>query len=282
MATVMGLSSRRTPRRAADLGRRDRPQKVDRLGEILSLGVIPRLLIAHSKPDIEPVTGHPLVQQEDVEQLAPVAVHEAAHVLLDRVESIMRRGIGAEDIFVDLLAPVARWIGREWDEDRLDFVQVSMALWRLQEVLRQIAASTSRADEGEEYRSALFAPMPGDQHSFGAAMIHECFTIAGWDAELMIDASRQQLIGTVAERRLDLLGLTLSCDSNIDRLASLIRAVRSVSMNPHLCILIGGRVPAEQPHIVALSGADGTAATAPAAIKLADRLVGMLRLAATA
>jgi len=281
MATVIGFGGKRRPRRSA-LSDRSPNRRTDKLGDILSLGVIPRLLIAHARPVDLPVEAHPLIRPDDIERLVPMAVHEAAHVLLDEVESVMRRGVAAEDIFVDLLAPVARRLGVAWEDDRLDFVQVSMALWRLQEVLRQVAASTTRPFEDDRTRSALFAPMPGDGHSFGTAMVHECFTIAGWDAELLIDPTLQSLTETIARQRFDLLGLTLSCDCHNDRVVSLIRAVRSVSMNPHLCIMIGGRLPQEQPQLAALCGADGTAATAPAAVKTAERLVGMLRLAASA
>jgi MerR family transcriptional regulator, light-induced transcriptional regulator len=279
MATIIGFGRRRLRRDAAPPRSR---RGVERLGEILSLGVIPRMLIAHTKPVDTPEDQHPLIRASDVEALVPAAVNEPAHMLLEHVEAIMRRGVSVEEIFVDLLAPVARLVGREWEEDRLDFIQVSMALWRLQEVLRQIAANTTRAEESDASFSALFAPMPGDQHSFGTTMVHECFAIAGWDAELLVEASLQQLIETVAQQRYDLLGLTVSCDCNNDRLASLIRAVRSVSKNPHLCIMIGGRLPEAQPNLVALSGADGTAASAPAAVKTAERLVGMMRMAATA
>lgn len=280
MATVIGFGGKRRPSR--NLSSERAPQRTEKLGEILSLGVIPRLLIAHAKPIDVPAEAHPLIGPEDIERLVPIAVHEAAHVLLEEVEAIIRRGVSAEDVFVDLMAPVARRVGLDWEEDRLDFVQVSMALWRLQEVLRQIAASTTRAFEDERPRSALFAPMPGDNHSFGTAMVQECFSIAGWDAELLVGPTLQALTESVARRRYDLVGLTLSCDCHNERLASLIRALRSVSMNPNLCIMIGGRVPQAQPQMAALCGADGTAVSAPAAVKAADRLVGMLRLAASA
>lgn len=281
MATVVGFGGNRRSRHNSASDRMP-PQRSERLGEILSLGVIPRLLIAHSKGTELPAQAHPLIGPEDVERLLPLAIHEAAHVLLEEVETIMRRGVSAEDVFVDLLAPVARRLGEGWEEDRLDFVQVSMALWRLQEVLRQIAANTTRGSEGDRVRSALFSPMPGDGHGFGTAMVHECFTIAGWDAELLVDPTLQTLTSAIAERRYDLLGLTLSCDCPDDRVASLIRAVRSVSMNPNLCVMIGGRVPQERSQLAAICGADGTAASAPAAVKVANRLVSVLRLAASA
>lgn len=252
--------------------------RTDHPEDILARSVIPRLMVPGFRPDWSEVAGKGTVCDADVTALVPIAVYGTAHELLEQVESVMRRGIAAETVFVELLAPVARWLGVEWEEDRLDFVQVSMALWRLQEVLRQVAAGAGRID-GPSPRSALFAPMPGDQHSFGAAMVQECFALAGWDAELLVGPSAAQINAAVAEQRYDLLGLTLTCDCPSGRLASLVRAIRSVSKNPQLCILIGGRAAIERPELATLAGADGTATDAGTAVRTAERMVDALRLA---
>lgn len=278
MATVLGFGGRRF-RRGSEEKRPNPPGR--KINDILSLGVIPRLLMAHSRPAEERTETRTLIRLEDVLELVPVAVDAPAHLLLEKVEAVMQRGVTAEEVFVDLLAPVARALGEDWKEDRLDFVQVSMALWRLQEVLRHIAASAPRA-EAAAARSALFAPMPGDQHSFGPAIVQECFTLAGWDAEMLAEDGTQPLIAAVADRYYDLLGLTVACDCHSDRLASLIKALRSVSRNPNLCIMIGGRLVDEQPQLVGQVGADGTAPTAVKAVDVAERLVETFRFAATA
>lgn len=281
MATAIGFGSQ-PERNRSEASRHDRPRRARHIGELLSLSVIPRLLVAHTDHRAVADPGQGLVDHADIERLGPVALNEAAHVLLDQVEAVMRRGVTAEEVFVDLLAPIARWMGREWEEDRLSFVDVSMGLWRLQEVLREIAAGAARADGRGTRNLALFAPMPGDQHSFGASMMQECFAIAGWDSELLINASNHALIDSVAERSFDLLGLTLSTDCPSARVADLIRTLRSVSRNPHLCVMIGGRVPAEHPDLVVLTGANGTAATAPEAVRTAARLIDSVRMAAIA
>jgi methanogenic corrinoid protein MtbC1 len=292
MATIIGFGGKRS-RGAPDRGSPDRgspdeawigqrPARRRRtIGEVLTLGVIPRLLLSQDRPPAEPAIGDPLISAQDIAQLAPIALNEPAPTLLDRVEAVMRRGVSAQEVFVDLLAPIARWMGEQWEEDRVDFVTVTMGLWRLQEVLRLVAGNTARADDPGR-RAALFAPMPGDDHSFGAVMVQECFDIAGWDTRLLVQPSQKALIDAVAARHFDLLGLTISCDCKVDRLLSLVHGLRSVSANPNLCIMIGGRVPAENPGLVALVGADGTASTAPEAVALADRLVHVTRMAATA
>jgi MerR family transcriptional regulator, light-induced transcriptional regulator len=281
MAIAVGFGSQ-PERNRNEASRRNRPRRPKHLGELLSLSVVPRFLVAHSDERVASNERKGLVAVDDIERLAPVALTESAHVLLDQVEAVMRRGVTAEEVFVDLLAPIARWMGREWDEDRLSFVDVSMGLWRLQEVLREIAAGAAREDGSGDRNAALFAAMPGDQHTFGASMMQECFAIAGWDSELLIEANNHALIDSVAERNFDLLGLTLTNDCPSTRVADLIRTLRSVSRNPRLCVMIGGRLPTEQPDMVVLTGANGTAATAPEAVRTAARLIDSMRMAATA
>jgi methanogenic corrinoid protein MtbC1 len=228
-------------------------------------------------PEPRDVPVLPVIGPGQAERIAELAVSLEAHRLLEIVESFLHRGVSAESLFIDLLAPAARHLGRGWEEDRLDFVDVTMGLWRLQEVLRDVASRAPRFDTAMTRGTALFAPMPGDQHSFGTAMVHECFALSGWDADMLGESSDGELLDLIADRAFDLLGLTLSQDDHIERVSALIRAVRSVSMNPRICILIGGRVCNANPALAAISGADGTAADAPGAVATADRLVRAAR-----
>lgn len=282
MATVIGFENGRAGK-DRDLGKASMDMAGEKgLAQLLSGDVIPRLLVAHARPSRPRRFAGASVSREEVTRFAPLAIHCEAGDLLDRVDEIMKRGIEVEQIFVELLAPAARLLGELWEDDRYDFLEVTMGLWRLQEVLREISSRTPRAYGGNSPRTAVFTPMPGDLHSFGPAMVQECFALAGWSADLLVSASHQEIVGTLADRHVDLLGLTLSHDTHIERAASLIRAIRSVSMNPYISIMVGGRVIADQPGLATLVGADGTADTAAGAVMVAERLVCAARLAASA
>lgn len=193
--------------------------------------------------------------------------------LVAEVDRHLRAGTPLEDLLVMLLAPAARIVGAGWDTDQLDFVDVTMALWRMQETLREISDRTPQARRGYPDRFALFAPMPGDQQGFGPALVEECFARAGWGTELLIDPSNADLLAAIGGSHCDLVALTVSCDCHIDALPSLVSAMRSLSPNPRLQVLLGGRVLTENPALAGRVGADGTAATATAALQLADGLV---------
>lgn len=255
-------------------------EQVSGIGAMLATDVIPKLLVAHTFDTLKPPVQASAIEPEEAARVASLAVDCEAHILLEIVEEMMRRDIGVERVFVELLAPAARHLGQEWEVDRLDFMQVSMGLWRLQEVMRELTARSRHAQPTGPNRTALFLACPGENHSFGAAMVQECFALAGWQADLLLEATNADLLDHVAGSSFDLVGLTVSCDCHIERLAATIRAVRSVSMNPGLRLMIGGRVPALDPGLVTRVGADGTAATATDAVLVAERLVDSARLTA--
>jgi methanogenic corrinoid protein MtbC1 len=242
---------------------------------VIEVEVIPRLLVAHFPVLVPSEPAAPAeVDPAEVERIAGLAVTLEAHELLAEVEQFVRRGVCIERVLVELMAPAARELGEAWKRDDLDFVEVTMALWRLQEVLREIAGRSPPGGRVQaDPRSALFSPYPTDQHSFGTVMIEECFARAGWDTDLLVDPSRADLLARLANRHFDLVGLTVSSDCHIAQLSSLVTAMRNVSQNSSVCVMLGGRALIERPAIAVEAGADGTAATALDALDLADSLI---------
>ncbi|OBX20598.1 hypothetical protein A9995_02525 [Erythrobacter sp. QSSC1-22B] len=213
-------------------------------------------------------------QPGEAERFATRPLELEADDLLTEVEVFVARGVSVESIMVDLLAPSARRLGELWEADECDFVDVTMGLWRLQEVMREIALrSPSLVRFFSAAPTVLFTPMPGDQHSFGALMVEEVFARSGWQSEVLFKPGRSELLANVAERSLDLVGLTLSCDCPTGTVAELIAAIRAVSPNTETRVIIGGPRVNADPGLVALVGADGTASDARSALALAQRLV---------
>lgn len=278
MASVFGMGSSALRNMIANpLGTRRRPveRRTDDLNHIVEHQMIPRLMLAHSHdPAPQPV--------KDVEPIAPgfaddfaisLLAWEADRVLIE-VEGLVDDGHDVQAIFLDLLAPAARKLGAMWEEDECDFVDVTMGLWRLQEVMREIASRTPPVERSMRAPArALFSPMPGDQHSFGALMIDEVFARAGWESEALIDPQRRELLTVISQKSFDLVGLTITNETPASALQSLIRAIRTVSANPATCIMIGGRMINARPEIAKEVGADGTAADSFSALEIAERMV---------
>lgn len=295
MASVIGVDSS-TPRSGWDGRKRSaggrmaaRPRttrhKPKELASLVEAEIIPRLLYAHRDKSEEMVAiGSTTISAAEAEAFARLPLTLEADELLMLVERYLERGVSPGSIFLYLLAPSARELGRLWDDDICSFVDVTMGLWRLQEVMREVAwrAPPPTGNHGGGL-SALFSTMPGEQHSFGTLMINECFARAGWDSEALIEPTAKELLAIVQARPFDLVGLTLSCECPSGEVRKLIKAVRSVSHNSQVRIMIGGRVVNADPSFVDAAGADGTAVDAQSALLFAEELVqGTQRLSAIA
>ncbi|MBI1402608.1 MAG: cobalamin B12-binding protein [Porphyrobacter sp.] len=252
----------------------------DHVNAIIECEIIPRLLMAHHTGAASPKSRRTRpIHPEDASRFAMLPLRLEAASLLEEVDAFIAEGSSVETICLALLAPAARMLGEMWDRDECDFLDVTMGLWRLQEVMREIAArAPADLPSLKVPRSALFAPMPGDQHNFGALMIEEVFSRAGWHSEALVKPERRDLLDRLAARPFDLAGLTLSRDCPSAALANLVRAMRNASANPRIAVLVGGRMINENPGIVEEVGADGTGADALAALETAEKLVKVTAL----
>jgi MerR family transcriptional regulator, light-induced transcriptional regulator len=214
------------------------------------------------------------IAQTDIDDFTELAVSGDAEALLDFIDHCLATGSSVETIYVELLAPAARKLGEMWEADSQDFVGVTMGLWRIQEILRELTTRIPpQAQPGPGQRSGLFSAMPGEQHSFGTLMVAECFQRAGWETDVLIEPTLSELTARYASQHFDMIGLTVSNDCPMETLASLIKTIRAVSCNPLIKVLLGGRVINDNPGLAQQCGADGTASDAKAAVLIADQLV---------
>lgn len=268
---VISAPIERVKRRAAGSD----PEPADAVNTIIESEIIPRLLMAHNTSN---TTGRSrrlrAITADEASRFALLPLRLEAASLLEEVDAFIAKGASVETICLDLLAPAARKLGEMWERDECDFLDVTMGLWRLQEVMREVAAR-SPADFGNLHMpyTALFSAMPGDHHSFGVMMIEEVFARAGWRSEAMVKPERRGLLDRLARQPFDLIGLTLARDCPRAALGNLIKAVRNVSANPRIIVLIGGQMINENPRIAIDVGADGTGADALSALDLANSLV---------
>ncbi len=249
--------------------------------------IIPRLLLAHralpagSAPGagalrhgVEMFEGLRLgPQASEVDRLAADSIHSDAWSVLRHVEAYLAQGTSVESLLVDLFAPAARRLGEWWEQDACDFIDVTMGLWRLQEVMHEVAAGLPDAPaRAPGARAALFAAAPGDTHVFGAIMAETCFRRAGWRTATALDCSAEQLEARVGESWFDLAGISVSTEDALAGLPLLIGRLRRASRNPQLVVMVGGWLFAQTPGLAERVGADGTSADARAAVGIADRL----------
>jgi methanogenic corrinoid protein MtbC1 len=246
------------------------------LSTLIESEIIPRMMVAHATQShcADRMELGTVIGADEVQAFVPLVMQVEADALLVHVEAILGRGVDFETLLVDLLAPTARLLGTLWDDDLCDFVDVTMGLWRLQEVVQEIAGRLpAERPPVAGGRRALFASMPGDQHSFGTIMIDEIFRHEGWLTDRLGDGEISDLLKRVENEWFDIIGLTVSRDCHIARLPSIIVALRNISRNPRVCVMVGGGIISADPGLALQVGADGTARDARHAPKVASELV---------
>lgn len=253
--------------------------RASRLIQTIEGEVIPRLMLQHRGLAAAPVAarGASRTGPAQVSELVRVILAGHADAPSAYVSRLLDSGVSIESIYLDLLAPAARHFGLLWEDDRTDFVQVTLGLRRLQELAHELSpAFTSELKPVEPGRRILLVPVPGDQHTFGSVIVAEFMRRAGWDVWDDPGASRDDIIQLVRNESFSVVGMSVSCDARLEGLASLIRVIRRNSRNRSVGIMVGGRPFLEHPERVALVGADVTASDGRQAVLQAQHLLALL------
>ncbi len=254
-----------------------------RLAEAIEREVVPRLVLAHRQTgQLEPtrVRETARLDRAEIEAFAHLILASHSDVAFDRIDSLLARGLTVECIYIDLLAPAARHLGDLWSDDVVDFVQVTLALGRLQQILRDLSPVLQEgARLSRSGRHILLAAVPGEQHTFGLVMVAEFFLHAGWNVEGGPMTSADEMALMVGRDWFDVVGLSLASDQRLGQLTANIRAIRSASRNRSLAVMVGGPIFIEHPEYVERVGADGMAASGHNAPEHAEALLVRVRAA---
>jgi len=242
--------------------------------------VIPRLMLAHgegtgpaglelgAQPDMTP-------DEEDVREFTHLALEHDESVSHSYLHELRARGASLESLFLNLLAPTAQRLGEMWEEDTADFVSVTVALGRLQHVthlLRQEFGGDSGYTGVDPRRRALMTSYAGDQHIFGILMVSEFLRHAHWDVAFEPSLSVDDTLVVLHDQWFAIVGLSLSCDQDPERVRADIDAIRRASRNEDIGVMVGGRMIREHPNLAEYTGADATARDAKAATSEAENL----------
>lgn len=246
------------------------------LAGIVQEQVVPRLVEAY-----RPITNEPLMPKAPLDKPQAKVVSELADLVIADgeaakayVRDLHKAGLPIEAVYLSVLAPTARLLGKLWEADRRHFADVTVGVGRLQQMLHDFEATfQSTAHRGKPALRALLMPAPNEQHTFGLFMIGEFMRRAGWDAWTGPLPSNKELKVLIGSGEFSVVGLSASSNGRLEPLAKTIAMVRRLSGRRPLCVMVGGALFAADPSLVAKVGADGTAADAKQAIKLAHGLL---------
>ena len=253
---------------SAIITRDDVGARKSRLAQIVSTEIVPRLAALHSdarEPDIRFPTREEIVELAHL-VLSPDLKAAAAYVTLLR-----EQGLPMETLFVELLQPAAQHLGRMWDEDECDFVDVTLGVGQLQKLLA-IFNCTHDLPAINEKRRVFVTLTPGEQHFFGLAMVTKLLSAAAWNVTVCTEPTIRAISEAVARDWYAVAGIASASVEQIGPMTAAVAAIRAKSRNPAIGVMVGGSCFADRPELVRQVGADGTAANATTAVLLTQKL----------
>ncbi len=244
---------------------------------IVEAQIIPRLLVSKQigKPHLTLVSSSKAMpSQKEIETFTDLCVSESSKDAQSFVDDFLDTGLSTEDIFLGLLTPAAKYLGSQWDDDRMDFSQVNLGLVRLHSIANEIRRTSKSGQlvKGKAKR-VLIASAPGSMHMLGTTIVADFFRKEDWQVVVAISSSANELVKTVSNEWFDVLGLSLSIDQQLTGLADLIDQFKSLSLNPRMVVMLGGPIFSAKKLDAKDFGAHGICDNAKHAVGLAVSLL---------
>lgn len=247
----------------------------ERLERALTTEIISRLLVLHRvRPGMAGSKENPpsLTRRDRLRFAEAIIEADArhAHRLLDR---FVARGVEARDLLVDLVGNCAADLGRQWEEDELDFGAVTMGLCALHQVVRERDWSQEPAlAEQSDVGSILLTTLSGEQHTLGVMVVAEVFRNAGWRVTALPGGAPEEVKRVLAKKHFDVLGISSVYGHDVSSAAEEIAALRAASRNRDLRVMMGGQAFAGEENITKRMGVDVWVTDAESAPALAAGL----------
>lgn len=244
------------------------------LMQTLNAEIIPRLVRSHRPEPVELPHHLPTpLSEADLERFVQACVGSDTDRHLRLFEGFRADGHELPHLYLDLITPAARRIGRLWEKDDCSFPEVTLALYRLQSLLHSLNDEfcANPAYRQPQHR-ILLAPMPGSHHTLGFYMLAQFFRRDGWNVCSAVEAEGSALVAATKADWYDVVALSASCDSDIGPLRTLVHEIRCASLNPRVGIMVGGPLELDR-KVRERLGAEAYSGDALSALRAADRLV---------
>lgn len=249
----------------------------DSLLSVIEKQIIPRLLQANALVNgisLEESLALPHPQELDVQTFALSCLSADEDISHARLMSFRHQGLTTDELFLQVIAPAARFLGVQWETDQLDFSQVTLGLLRLHQLAHELGyAYRDGPQQAGARRRIMLASAPGSQHLLGLTIVSEFFRKERWQVVVEISATAHELGQAIANEWFDMLGLSVGVVEQLQDIPALIATLRRQSRNPGVRVLLGGPAFLLQPSLAAELGADGISLDAAEAVALADQLL---------
>ena len=214
-----------------------------------------------SPPEVRPTSA-------EIDALGEALLSRDPSEAVRIVEAAQRNGASHETLWLAWLGDASRRLGEWWTADRVSFYQVTLAAGRIYAILR-ILRLQSHPPLALAGRTAVFASVPGDDHTLGITIAADMARDRGWDIDLIVGQSHDDLVGGLAERDPPMIGLSAGSRRSLPALLRLIVALRLTL--PQARLFVCGQIAALDLDLEGIAGVDAAAPDFDAAMAFMNR-----------
>lgn len=235
---------------------------IRRLSEILPEDLVVNLArevilrVASKEQDLEHVAH--TSSEEDLRALCYAFVSDDAKAGAAIISGLRADGVKPEEIYFKQISAAARMLGDMWVSDEMSFSQVTVGTGRMIAIMRSMRHLFEPTIPVQD-KTAIFASVPGEDHTLGVHMAADIFRKDGWEIDLKAGLTHDQLVAEIKQAPSSIVGLSISGEHSIEALSRLIVALHITC--PHAILLVGGSNVDEVRPILTLMGLDGIAST---------------------
>ena len=184
-----------------------------------------------------------------------------------------RDGVDTAAISRGYVAGAARKLGQMWDDDRISFIDVTLACGKLYGIIRGLRhVLAPQIIQGRETRPTLFALVPGETHTLGIEIATDNFRRDGWDVDMLMGLDHDAMVAEADLRHYEAIVLVANSDRMLEPLTRLSLALRITQPLAH--IIVAGGILDHHPDILRLVGAEAVMADLDSAIVILRDVLG--------
>jgi len=193
-----------------------------------------------------------------LESLEEAAVSEAREGCRIVVQDALNLGFSAEDIVDHYIPEVARRIGELWCADNLGFANVTIAVSRLQSLLRELGLDWSGDIAGEPNAPTVLLIVPQEvYHTLGAMILGSQLRRLGISVRIALGLRNEELAARLQRSKFQGVFISSSSSEKLETLSRIVDVVKSSTVTPPPIVIGGSLLDVEtKENVTALTGAD--------------------------
>jgi len=189
---------------------------------------------------------------------------------LEQIHNAVQNGTSVIDIYLYVITPVMRELGRLWHLNKITIGQEHYCTALAQMVMSQLFPWIF--DGAIKTKRLVSTCVAGELHEIGARMVSDLFEMQGWDTVFLgADVPLESVIDTVIQYDANILAISVTLGCHLSAVSDMVAALRANPCCRNVKVLVGGAAFNVDSSLWQVIGADGWAEDAQIGIALANQ-----------